>query len=810
MTTERPLSDEELDAGNAVPVPRRSVAADETLVAGELTSLIGRESLLQEASQCFESARVLTFIGPGGVGKTRVAERLFNAVATGRSVEYGRVHLADLRDGEDRLAPMIAQAFGLRENSPTPAEDLLVDYLRSRQALLLLDNCEHLVGHRPGSGPVPKLLRRLLLAAPGLRVLATSQIRLGVEGEHLLQVPPLCTGSEESSDPSALNVVHEALRLLIVRARAAGVEIAESAFPLANRLCRVLDGLPLAIELAAGQLDVMSLHSIVEHPDLLELLVDGPSQEARHRTLRTMLDLSQKLLDRDEQRMWALMTVFEAGFDLDAAQAVCGGQNIDRAQVQPLLSQLVRKSLLRVTHQDGFTRYRMLYVIRQYGQELLDTDTHHAVGQDVSAVQAYQDHADYFGELARQGAQSWLEHGEVEWMYRLRAELPNLRSAQRHYLMHLDQRPRGLELAINLTRTRCHIFAGQINDARRMLKLAVQSASAPPEPVHIAAVSVLAWIALLQGHHDLARPLLEQAERDAAALGVRETITPLLYASATSIFLCERDTTKAREALPALERAEAAFQREGNAGDTYMATLFRAMAVAFLGEREQAFLLCDRLMSLATAADARWSMSWAMWTRGLTEFVHGSAKRAVTLAQDALRTQRRIGDTWGPTWSTWLIAVAAAKIGDHELAGRVLGVVNTVQQDSSTRVHNMQPFLRVDRQVREHGRHMIGADRFDQAIADGEALSVEDGLALALTPPQDMHRTRAGEDLLTAKEREIVEYVAQGKRYAEIGDELDISDRTVEVHVRNAKRKLDINSKNELIAWFLEPLGTSV
>ncbi|MFD9701243.1 ATP-binding protein [Lentzea sp. NPDC059081] len=777
---------------------------DKSLLPGELTSLIGREKFLEEAGQAFLSTRLLTFVGPGGVGKTRIAERLVHAAAAGdEPFECGRVHLAELLDGEDRLASVIAQAFGLRENSAVPAETLVTEYLRSRRTLLLLDNCEHLVGNRPGSGPVPHLLRRLLRAAPDLRVLATSQIRLGVEGEHLLQVPPLCTGSEESADPNALTTVHEALRLLIVRARAVGIEIAETDFPVANRLCRMLDGLPLAIELAASQLDVMSLHSIVEHPDLLDLLVDGPAEETRHRTLRTMLKLSQKLLSRDEQRMWMVMTVFDGGFDLSAAQAVSAGQGISRVQVQPLLSQLVRKSLLRVAHQHDTTRYQMLFVIRQFGRELLDA------AEDASSMSARQDHADFFSDLAHRGAESWLTGGEVEWMHRLLTNLPNLQAAQRHYLAHPQQRIRGLELAINLTRTRCHIFAGQMNDARRMLTLALQANAGPPSPTLITAISLLAWITLLQGQHDVARPLLERAERDAAAMGLQDTITALLYASATSIFLCERDPVLSRETLPALERAERAFQLDGNPGDTFMVTLFRAIAVAFMGTREQALLLCDRLMTSATDSGAQWSITWATWARGLVELAHGSMYRAVTLAQEALQTQRQLGDTWGLTWSTWLIAVGAGKLGDHELAGRVLGVVNTVQQDSTTRVQNMQPFLQVDCQVRKQGRHVLGVDRFERAISDGEALTIDDGLTLALTPVGNMTRMRVGEELLTPKEREIVEHLAQGKRYAEIGRDLDIADRTVETHVRNAKRKLDLPSRTQLIAWFLEPLHTS-
>ncbi|SDP93953.1 regulatory protein, luxR family [Lentzea jiangxiensis] len=599
--------------------------------------------------------------------------------------------------------------------------------------------------------------------------------------------------------------MHEALRLLILRARAVGIDISKSDHPVANQLCQLLDGLPLAIELAASQLDVLSLQSIVEHPDLLDLLVDGVSTETHHRGLRAMLELSQKLLTEDEQRMWALMAVFESetGFDLNAARAVCAGDGIAAADVQPLLSQLVRKSLLMVDHQAGRTRYRMLRVIRQWGHRLLLEAQHDSTARSADEVVGAA--AEHFSGLAQQGAGGWFTIGEVEWMHRLRLELPNLHAAQKHFLSLPEQRHRGRELAINVVRTRCQIFDGKLNDARRMLMLGLQHAGPDPEAADVTGTSLLAWVALLQGRNDLAAPLLAKAERDAATLGLSDTLAPLLYASASAIFLCEPDPQRAKTALPALERAEAAFQSAGCAGDAFMATLFSAMAAAFLGERQHALSQRDRLVAVAAEAQGQWSFSWATWTSALVEFMHGSAKRSITLAQDALRLQRQIGDTWGPTWSAWLLAVTTAKVGDHELAGRLFGAINSLQREAQTCVMNMQPFLRVDQEIRQRCRLTIGDDRFNRAISAGEALSVEDGIALALTPLEAMHRARTGESLLTAKEIEVIGHLARGKRYAEIGRDLDIADRTVETHVRNAKRKLDLRSRAELVQWYTNP-----
>lgn len=772
-------------------------AADTALLPGELSSFVGRPHLLAEGARLIQTARVVTLVGTGGVGKSRLLVRLAHQIHDTSDTACVLVHLADVPEGGDRLPSVIVRALRLREDSPASTEDMLVEYLRSRRVLLLLDNCEHLVGDRPGSGPLPQLLRKLLAAAPGLRVLATSLVRLGVDGEHQLTVPPLCTGAEESADPGGLTQVHEALKLLIVRARAAGVEITEDDYPVANRLCRLLDGLPLAIELAASQLDVVSLQSIVDEPDLLALLVDGASEQPHHRTLRAMLQWQQQLLTETEQRMWAIVSVFEGGFDLAAAQAVCAPHGIDGLATQRLLAQLVRKSLLMIDHRGGTTRYRMLHVIRQYGLELL--------AQTGQAGEVHQAHAAYYSGEVEQATREAFSFGEVEWLHRLVTELPNLHAAQRYYLAMPGQRRHALRLAINLVRTHCHTFAGVLNDARRMLMLALQGADETLTPQEtVGGMSMLVWISLIQGDYALARTLLTQATEIARAAGISDTYVPLQFATANVTYLAEPDLDRARDAIPMLAEVEAAISREGNAGDTFQVALCKASATATLGEPDDAIAECDRILAISRAAGAEWAIARALWIRALAELIHGNAHRAIQLAQESVKLQNRIGDIWGPIWGMWLIASAASKIGDHERAARLFGVARGAHSASTTTVPAW-PYIQVHRTAETTCRRAIGNDRFDQVVGEGKALPLEAGLELALTPVERMHCTRDREELLSPREFEIAQHVAAGKRNLTIAQELKISRRTVETHMQNILRKLGLTNRGELAAWYHGP-----
>ncbi|WP_053736335.1 LuxR C-terminal-related transcriptional regulator [Nocardia sp. NRRL S-836] len=767
----------------------------------DMTSFVGRSELLGTAKTLMTSARLVTLIGAGGVGKTRLLDRLARECANQTGTPHFKhgvavARLGDIKSTDDRLDTTIAEALGILHNASSPIRTRLVEHLRHKQLLLLLDNCEQLVGDEPGTGPLPDLLRTLLSASPALRIVVTSQTKLGVRGEHLLPVPPLCTGVEESCDPAERGTVHEAQRLLLDRAQEIGVRIPRDHYALVSTLCELLGGLPLAIELAAGKLDIMTLQEMVEQHNLLHVLVGGSSEQRRHRTLRSTLDWSYNLLTPDEKHMFMLTSVFDGGFDLHAATAVAAAHDVDQADVLGRLATLVRKSLLLTEQRNGRTRYRMLPIIRHYGRELINESEH---GQSL-----LQSHADYFEALLQRGADEWLSDAEVEWMRTLRADLANILTAQDYLARAPGQSGRARQMAINAKRTRFLHFAGLLNTADRMFVAAPADTDEAVSAQQVTALSLTAWIALTQGNPARAKTLLVRAEDAARELGISDSFPPLLLARGSWLFFAEPDAQRASEAVGVLQRAVALFHEAGSSGDVFMAQLFLTMATALLGEGAAAFHEVARLAKLVEGSSPEWSMSWVLWAGALADVLHGDPHAAFRSAQEALQIQRRIGDTWGPVWSVWLIAVIAATVGQSEHAGQLFGAANTLQGHSQTNILGMTSLLRVQDQAQRRCRLDLGDDDLEFPIALGESLPICEALDLAQREPLPRPRKQTGRQRpggLSERQWHVAQLVAQGMTNHEIGEVLHISKRTAEVHVGKILSKLDFATRVEIATW---------
>lgn len=383
----------------------------------EMTTFVGRDRQLADAGRLLESSRPVTLTGVGGVGKTR----------------------------------------------------------------LVLDNCEHMVD------AAATLVAALLRAVPGLRVLATSRQRLEVQGEHVLPAPPLAippvtppVPAGENAGPSLTH--YEAVPLLVDRAAASApnFRITRHNCGVVAQLCGRLDGIPLAIELAAVRLGTLSAEEILDRlDDRFQLLADNGAQGTprHHRTLRGVVSWSHDPCTEHERLLWARLSVFSGGFDLEAAEAVCSGTGtgIDRQDVMDVLAGLAHKSIPVVGTLGGRTRYSLLATIRQYGrQRLVD------LGQDTAVRRRHRDH---YRSMAAQAAADWCSPREVEWLSRLRRELPNLRAALDFCATEPGEGQTGLEIAVNLTRTRCWFFSSTIGEGRhwleRGLALSVPAGSAP-------------------------------------------------------------------------------------------------------------------------------------------------------------------------------------------------------------------------------------------------------------------------------------------------------------------------------------------
>ncbi|MDX3192901.1 LuxR C-terminal-related transcriptional regulator [Streptomyces sp. MN03-5084-2B] len=763
----------------------RPAGRSTSATTAEMTSFVGRGDLIDEAKDLLASARLVTLFGVGGVGKSRLLHRLADELDAAGAYPDGVwvVRLDDVSAQGDLAAAACADQLGILDNADGPALGRLVEFFRERRALLMLDNCEHLVDDASGPGQVPHLLATLLPEAPGLTAVATSRVRLAVSGEHVLKVHPLRP--------------MEALHLLRDRARAAGKLLSDAERELALRLCAMLDGLPLAIELAAGQLDVMpALQEIVEHPTLLNLLVGGPSEQRHHRTMNAAIAWSYDLLGAVEQRLLALVSVFEGGFDLDAATAVCADNGIDPSDVPELLASLVRKSLLSTEAVGGRTRYRMLELIKQFGLRVVE-----ASGEEPAIRDA---HARHFLAVAARARQRWFGPGQPDVLLRLRAEFPNARIAQQHLLSTVATEGQGTDLAVDLTSSCAFVFAGVQADSRRMLARGLDRHPAEPSHRQLAALCLISWMAQIQGS-DVAAAAQAEAEEIARRLGA-ESFGPLLFSRGTRLWLAEPDPDRARDSIDLLARAEEDFRTSGEAGLRFMAALYGGMSTAFFGSAEEAFAAGERVLQLATAAEAQWSISWAEWTCALAKLLHQDTRAAAKHAQTALDIQLKIGDKGGPPWSVFLLALIAMRLGDYERGAQLLGGARVAQRLTQTSVLGLERFLRVQQQIEAVARKKF--PEFDAKVREGKSLakSMDAVHKLAMKSFGALDDTPAGTqaaEILTKRELEVAELVAKAMTNPQIGEALRISPRTVEKHVENILLKWGLTSRTEIAIRYL-------
>jgi predicted ATPase len=410
-------------------------------LTGELTSFVGRRHETAMAVRLVRTARLLTLTGVAGIGKSRLALRVAGQMHTAFPHGAWWVELATLTDG-NLLSQTVADVLGIRDQLHAPSVAMLANHLADQQLLLVLDNCEHL------AEASAVLVSELLATVPGLRVLATSRQALGAVGEQLLEVPPLAVPDPDRPTTTRTVARHDAVRLFTERAAAAQPQFALNAGNRATvaRICRRLDGIPLAIELVALRVGDMSVTEILTGlDDYLEFLAAGHRNGLpRLRPLRAAIDWSFSLCSQPEQQLWVRVSVFADGFDLDAAEAVCADQDITPEDVLDLVTALVDKSVLVRTPDDTgkLARYRMLTAIRFYGQEHLDSSRH------LTAVRVR--HRDHYLCLATRSEQEWLGPNELTWFTRLRHEHANLRAALEFCTTRPDQARTGLEIAAAL------------------------------------------------------------------------------------------------------------------------------------------------------------------------------------------------------------------------------------------------------------------------------------------------------------------------------------------------------------------------
>ena len=734
------------------------------------SSFIGRRAELDSVATLLDSERLITLTGVGGVGKTRLAIRAANTYAEHHEVAPSLILLEAVED--PALLPLtVVRALRLTDQSVREPLEVIVEALADRDVLIVLDNCEHLIE------TVAEFVDRLLDTLPRLRILATSRRPLELVGEHIFAVPPLSIASDANHGSDALD-------LLIARAFASGAPGSFSSADEATalELCRSLDGLPLAIELAATRLRTLTVDELVTRlGSRFALLRNGPRTAVeRQRTLRAVVDWSYELCDAEQRGLWAALSVLSGQFDLTAATAVA---DLPDTTVVNTLDQLVAQSIVEADHDTG--RFRMLETIRGYGRERARED-----GQWPGLLRRHLDHV---RRTASQIRLSWWGPGQAEKLGRLRDEHAELQSALA--TAEASDADAALELFSDL---RYHWAVGGFLREGRAWATRVLALEGVDPARRLIAIVQAAWLCLLQGDLAEASGLLSEADDLALSIDAEHA---------------DADTRlTATIELPRWRGSHAMFSGDPVAGQRYFESSIGAAAEAGLPaeallaqfqlttarshmRRDDAAGPATEALHFAEEIGETWMRSHALWSLALAAFVKDDLDTSEDRAREGLMAERGFDDPIGICLMVEALGWVDARRGRNDRAAILLGAAASQWRRIGSDIAALGPQLTAHHtECATVVRQRLGARAETRLFDEGSRMSPQEIVAFALAPPPT--------GTLSARERDVASGVHRGLSNREIADELVLSVRTVDTHVQRIFAKLGVASRAQVAAWY--------
>ncbi|RJL31010.1 LuxR family transcriptional regulator [Bailinhaonella thermotolerans] len=748
---------------------------------------MGREEELAGLRRLLDSARLVTVTGVGGVGKTRIAVRA--AAGMRRSFPDGVwfVELSGLREAE-LLAHAVANALGVPDQSTRPQIDVLADWVEKRRLLLILDTCEHLLD------ACAMLAETLLRAAPGLRVLATSRQPLDVPGEHTLALAPLPVPDPEHQTPSLTGSPSLALFAERVAAVVPGFTLDERNIRSVAALCHRLDGIPLAIELAAVRRRALSVEQILARlDDRFRLLARGSRTSfPRHQTLRTAIAWSHELCEPEEQVLWARLSVFARCFDLDAAEEVCSGPDLPAESVCTYLAGLVDKSIVVCEEDADGVRYRLLDVIREYGAERLrDLGEEHRIRRR---------HRDHFLRRAREIDRAWAGPGQHELLTWLNHNHANLRVALELCASDPEEADAGLGIAGSLWAL--WIPAGHLREGRRWTELMLALTDAPT-PNRVRALWLCGLIAVLQGDIERGTRALAELRPLAACHPGGASFQPFLDHLEGMAAGFGGDPVRGVEAFSRAVETYPSVEGEAAAPGRLTVQAMLSLMLCVNGDVDRAFAVLRGLLEECDRLGEEWSRAYGESVHGFVLLSMGRAEEGEAVARSALATFWSFRDAVGMAAVLDVLAWIAFATGDHERFAVLLGAGRQAWSSFGHQLFSWDVLLAIRADCEARAREEIGDDAFEAACRKGAEMRREEAVAYALSldpepPPVDDEDPLAP---LTPREREIALLVAEGLSNREIAERLVIAKRTADSHVEHILTKLGFSTRAQIAAW---------
>jgi non-specific serine/threonine protein kinase len=784
---------------------------------------VGRTTELRQVDGLLLDARLITLVGPGGVGKTRIVLRAADAAAHRYADGICLVELSALRDPE-LLPHTIARRLGLAEQALASQRDALLAHLGDRRLLLILDTCEHLID------AVAELVEAILATAPHVTVLTSSREPLDVDGETTFPIRPLPVTRAEGTgaEPHSFGVTEfqsdgepgggaetatagDAVELFARRAAAAvpGFAVTDANRDDVIRLCQRLDGIPLAIELAAVRLRTLSLAGLAARLDHRLPLLTGEdtANDGRHRTLRDAIGWSYDLCTDAERALWARLSVFAGAFNVAAAREVCAGDGLDAGDIFETIIRLVDKSVLvrvqptmaGVPDPDQPAWYRMLDTIHEFGSEMLRASGNEAAVRE-RFVGRYLGRARYFAEHLT-------DEEQLDWFRELRREHANLRAALACTLddERFEQVRRGAELA-NALYGYWHM-SGLLREGRYWYRKVLDTL---PQ----AATLERGWALASRGYLGAMQGEAAEAVADATAgteIGLELGDDRLIGRGYNYLTLALTIAARYDEARAAAAESEQKLEALGDRTGLAILDCHWAHLSHLAGDPQETLRYGARAVSRFGGAKEWWASAWGYAISGMALYWEPSrdAETARVLNR-SLVLKHELGDMVGTAYCLEIHGWLAARVGRYVRAAWLLGAADPLWKLAGGRLGGTAALLDVHEQSIASGRAALGQRRFDSLFSRGAAAPHDDMVALAIADAETPGKRVPGipqPGKLTDREREIAFLAAAGLSAEQAARQLYLSTSTVEEHLASVFDKLGVTSADQLGPWLEEPVA---